>query len=478
VEEPNVEGKKVGKCWKCSVDTHATKDCKVQHYCLVCDTGSHPTLRYPTLRLPKPQAFVGGPACEESLCMRLPDSVFKAHLAPKGSPTALIKITGGSASAESSQSVMARICPLSSQWKWEAIPHGEDAFLVSFPTVEDLQRRDGFQLGVPNSSAQMTFSVWKAQDVPHSFELQPVWVHVDGVPHTVRYFLGLWAVGSLIGTTLDVDLVSLRSLGVVRILVAMMEPKNLDKFHEVHGCACLGVTVTVKLKGYDLYFRREQPDFVVDPGFTPFFWRKKGDDSGNDGAGPDADDMDAPRRNSNSAARMDIDNPQSSNGSSHGNTVMDGSSCTPGGDVLSSIAVTPLNPYPTTPRGKEIVAAIRSKSPQVCMSSLPMSKATTLLPASQTASPPQPMAAQGAGPPDASCAAPVLPLPGAVLASLLPGAAHASPLPGAGFASPPPRADSASPLLPGAAPATPLPGAAPSSPLPGAALAGGPGRGG
>jgi hypothetical protein len=48
---------------------------------------------------------------------------------------------------------MARICPLSSQWKWEAIPHGEDAFLVSFPTVEDLQRMDGFQLGVPNSSA-------------------------------------------------------------------------------------------------------------------------------------------------------------------------------------------------------------------------------------------------------------------------------------------------------------------------------------
>jgi hypothetical protein len=77
----------------------------------VCDTGSHPTLRCPTLRLPKPQAFVGGPACEESLCMRLPDSVFKAHLAPKGSPTTLIKILGGSASAESIQSVMARICP-------------------------------------------------------------------------------------------------------------------------------------------------------------------------------------------------------------------------------------------------------------------------------------------------------------------------------------------------------------------------------
>jgi hypothetical protein len=70
-------------------------------------------------------------------------------------------------------------------------------------------------MGVPDSSAQMTVSIWKALDVPHNFELQQVWVHVEGVPHTVRHFLGLWAVGSLIGTTLDVDLVSLRSLGVV-----------------------------------------------------------------------------------------------------------------------------------------------------------------------------------------------------------------------------------------------------------------------
>jgi hypothetical protein len=149
-DEPAV---KPGKCWKCSVDTHATKDCKAQHYCLVCDIASHPTLRCPTLKLPKQQAFVAGPACEESLCLRLPDNVYKAHLAPKGLPTALIKITGGTASVEEIQSVLARICPLSSRWKWEAIPHGDDAFIVSFPTVKDLQRVDGFQLGVPNSNA-------------------------------------------------------------------------------------------------------------------------------------------------------------------------------------------------------------------------------------------------------------------------------------------------------------------------------------
>jgi hypothetical protein len=52
---------KAGKCWKCSVDTHATKDCNAQHYCVVCDSVAHPTLRCPTLKLPKPHAFVGGP---------------------------------------------------------------------------------------------------------------------------------------------------------------------------------------------------------------------------------------------------------------------------------------------------------------------------------------------------------------------------------------------------------------------------------
>jgi hypothetical protein len=60
---------------------------------------AHPSLRCPILKLPKPQAFVGGPACEESLCLWLPDSVYKAHLAPKGSPTALINISGGTISA-------------------------------------------------------------------------------------------------------------------------------------------------------------------------------------------------------------------------------------------------------------------------------------------------------------------------------------------------------------------------------------------
>lgn len=39
----NGKAKKGAWCWKCSVDSHASKDCKVKHYCYICDKIAHPT---------------------------------------------------------------------------------------------------------------------------------------------------------------------------------------------------------------------------------------------------------------------------------------------------------------------------------------------------------------------------------------------------------------------------------------------------
>jgi hypothetical protein len=65
---------------------------------------------------------------------------------------------------------------------------------------------------------------------------------------------------------------------------------------------------------------------------------------------------------------MDIDKPQSPNGSSHGKTVSGGSGDGSFVGGVGSFVVTPLNPNPTTQRGKEIVAAARSKSPMIAKS--------------------------------------------------------------------------------------------------------------
>jgi hypothetical protein len=127
------------------------------------------------------------------------------------------------------------------------------------------------QMGVLNVKAQVAVTSWKRDDIAPLFVMEPAWIHVDGVPHTVRYFHGLWAVGSLIGSTLDVDLVSLRSQGVVRILIAMRDLVTLQKDMDETNNPCLEVVASLKLNGYRLRLRRQPSQYVPDPGFRPFF---------------------------------------------------------------------------------------------------------------------------------------------------------------------------------------------------------------
>jgi hypothetical protein len=82
--------------------------------------------------------------------------------------------------------------------------------------------------------------------------MEPVWVHIDGVPYTVRHFHGLWAVGYLIGSTMDVDLVSLRSQGIVRILISMRDLDALEKDLDGTNPPCLEVVAWLKINGYRL----------------------------------------------------------------------------------------------------------------------------------------------------------------------------------------------------------------------------------
>jgi hypothetical protein len=58
---------------------------------------------------------------------------------------------------------------------------------------------------------------------------------------------------------------------------------------------------------------------------------------------------------------MDVDKPQTGHSSSHGKSVPFG----PGGSagVTTVIVVTPINPNPVTPCGKEIVQELRARSP-------------------------------------------------------------------------------------------------------------------
>jgi hypothetical protein len=211
-------------------------------------------------------------------------------------------------------------------------------------------------MGVPAHKATTNAIVWKAQDVLHKAELHPVWVHVEGVPYTVKHFHGLWVVGTLIGVTLDVDLVTLQSRGFVHVLVAMEKPKALEK--QVDGsCPLLVVACALKPKIFYLLFHREPADFV------PFFWRRKGEDGDEEDLANDKNHgVSGPSGTSNSeASNMDVD-------ASHSPTLVN-----KGKFVVVSplLCITPYNANLSTPRGMEIVDMVQRLSPQLVHPAVP-----------------------------------------------------------------------------------------------------------
>jgi hypothetical protein len=216
------------------------------------------------------------------------------------------------------------------------------------------------QLGVPSSTAQLTITSWRFQDIPPIVVLQPFWVQVEGVPHSVRHFHGLWAVGSLLGATQDVDLVTLHSRGIVRIQLAMMDTKCFDTNSDDKGHFARAV-VLLKLNGYEFRFRREALDFIPDPNFKPYFWTHKEKDAdgdmGNDGEGSGSGSSARPLMST--ATNMEVDTSNTAGSAPHGKTVSQISRL-PRGTV---IAVTPYNPNPCTPHGIEIVERARTVLP-------------------------------------------------------------------------------------------------------------------
>jgi hypothetical protein len=104
-----------------------------------------------------------------------------------------------------------------------------------------------------NHGVTLVVSSWQANgDVEPAYQLDEVWVHVSGVPHAWRHYLGFWALGSAIGKTLDVDMLTYRKKGVIRIKVRIMDRKLLPaKPDTIFG-----------LYGYDITFTLESENFI------------------------------------------------------------------------------------------------------------------------------------------------------------------------------------------------------------------------
>jgi hypothetical protein len=55
------------------------------------------------------------------------------------------------------------------EWNWDALPHGDDSFLVPFPSKEELTRMHNVELKPKNLGVILTFTQWKeCEDISSS----------------------------------------------------------------------------------------------------------------------------------------------------------------------------------------------------------------------------------------------------------------------------------------------------------------------
>jgi hypothetical protein len=146
--------------------------------------------------------YVTGAWLLDTYFTTLPNSMVNDELALKQSPVALVVVIGDVVPADAVAKKVARRCSDCLHWKWEALPPGEKKSSISVPSFDDLDKVDGIQVVVMSFSSTISISAWQSSDVPHKAKLEKVWIHVEGVPHTLWLFLGLWNVGSLICKTM------------------------------------------------------------------------------------------------------------------------------------------------------------------------------------------------------------------------------------------------------------------------------------
>ncbi|KAE8815523.1 hypothetical protein D1007_06989 [Hordeum vulgare] len=129
----------------------------------------------------------------------------------------------------------------------------------------------------------------------------------------------------------------------------------------------ISTDVVVKLKGYAFTFRRESSGYVPDPVFTPFMWKRKGDDADDDNNRKEKDvEMDTSKQASlSSNLAPSISTPTNavhfSHVQEHGLSGTASSKESSFGYVM--MAVNPFNPNPQTPHAIQLATDMRANSP-------------------------------------------------------------------------------------------------------------------
>lgn len=117
--------------------------------------------------------------------------------------------------------------------------HKEKELIVPFPSKVELDMLVAIKrIPTDKNEGVLYFEEWNNEIKPKR-KLDRVWVKVYGVPHEIRSFLPLWAIGSTLGATVKVNMAYLRQHGVVRLMVDVLDAHRIPDDADIMAKGCV-----------------------------------------------------------------------------------------------------------------------------------------------------------------------------------------------------------------------------------------------
>jgi hypothetical protein len=190
-------------CFHCYKPGHGKLECITKLLCDICGSKDHVTGKCPILKQPRLLAHPCGYDVSGLEFYHIPHAPLTAT--KSDNRTTLVTVQGGSLTITQLVVELSRL--ILEKWIWNVTQHGTNSFVVPFPSRGDLQRSVAFgSANIKDHGVNLIFDEWRPDE--EGQQLPRVWIRIYRLLKKLWEFFVLWALGSMLGATQFVDMIS------------------------------------------------------------------------------------------------------------------------------------------------------------------------------------------------------------------------------------------------------------------------------
>jgi hypothetical protein len=167
--------------------------------------------------------------------------------------TAMVRVVEGDMTAMQVRAGMERLVPAKMSWVVEEIEKNRSKTV--FPTKGEMQQM--IEWGVVQTKDPKAKIVIEELGGGNNIKqaTRRVWIQVTKLPSELRDFLTIWAIGTILGVTKDVDMNFTRKFNRARLQVLVLDPSIIP----------ISVDVVIGDNIYELHFKVEPEEMQDEP---------------------------------------------------------------------------------------------------------------------------------------------------------------------------------------------------------------------